>query len=72
MLRDLRRGYEIEFNYKEETYSFSCKKYGWYLTRYRDGEDQSFLDVESLIENGKIEEKNISEFWMEVKNAGTA
>lgn len=41
-------------------------KEGYYLTRGKDGDYQSFISANELFEKGRIEGKSIQEVWEEV------
>lgn len=64
---DLLMGREVEFYYKDDKYSISNNKEGWYLTKFYSGKDQAFKTVEELLEYGRIDSKKIEEIWEKVK-----
>ena len=60
----LARNEEYEFDYRGETYSFSCNAEGWYLTKYSDWENyQTFSSGIELLEKGLIEGNHIREIF---------
>lgn len=42
-------------------------KEGYYLTRGKDGDYQSFISANELFKKGRIEGKSIQEVWEEVE-----
>lgn len=60
-------GEEFQFYFQEESYWISQNADGYYLTRVKDGDSQSFTSANDLFEKGTIEGKTLFELWEQIE-----
>lgn len=59
-------GEEFQFFYREESYWVSQNDAGFYLTRERDSDSQSFVTANDLFEKGTIDGRTLLELWEQI------
>lgn len=60
-------GEEFCFDFNNEEYWISQNPDGYYLTRSRDSFSQEFDTSEALFENGRIEDKLLSDIYLDIE-----
>jgi hypothetical protein len=64
---ELAIGIEIVFVYRNEKYSISHNREGWYLTKFTDSENyHAFSDWEELLLQSRVDGKSLKEIWSQV------
>lgn len=64
---DLAAGHEIEFSYKEETYSIERNDNGWHVAKFGEPDVQAFNDYNHLLHDALIDSRKLQDIWGDVK-----